>query len=197
MLDGASVTALVVGGGSVATRKVDVLREAGATVRVRALDVAAGLSARAADDERILLERDAYDASAVGNAMLVIAATDDGAVNARVAEDARRLGRLVVVADDPPLGNCVMPAVHRSGDLIVAVSSGGVPGASVRMRDALARRFDGRYATALRELARLRTRLLRDRGRARWRAAATALLAEDFCESVETGAFEERLAEWR
>jgi siroheme synthase (precorrin-2 oxidase/ferrochelatase) len=90
-----------------------------------------------------------------------------------------------------------MPAVHRSGELVVAVTTGGVPGASVRVRDALARRLDGRYAAAIRELARLRQRLLHERDRAEWRAAANALIADDFCESVETGAFNDRLAPWR
>lgn len=197
VLDGASVTALVVGGGTLAARKVSALREGGASVRVRAPDVAPELLSRLGQDAHILIDRRAYDDTAIADATLVIAATDDPAVNARVADDARQRGRLVVVADDASLGNCVMPAVHRSGDLVVAVSSGGVPGASIRVRDALARRLDGRYAAAIRELSRLRQRLLRDRDRASWHSAARTLISDDFCESVETGAFSERLAEWR
>jgi siroheme synthase-like protein len=197
MLDGSSVTALVVGGGSVASRKVPALLESGASVRVRAPHIADDLASLAERDERLLIERAPYDAGAIRDATLVVAATDNGDVNAQVAEDARRLGRLTIVADDPPLGNCIMPAVHRSGELVVAVATGGVPGASVRVRDALARRLDGRYAAAIRELAHLRQRLLRQRDRASWRSAARALIADDFCESVETGTFVERLAEWR
>jgi len=90
-----------------------------------------------------------------------------------------------------------MPAVHRAGALLIAVTSGGVPGASRSVRDALAARFDSRYAAALRDLARLRNRLLGNDERAEWRAAASALIAEDFCESVESGEFDERLAAWR
>lgn len=197
VLDGSTVRALVVGGGAVATRKATALREGGASVRVRAPAVSRELASQSEHDEHLLIERQAYDLAAIGDATLVIAATDDPVVNARVAEDARRAGRLTVVADEPALGNCVMPAVHRSGELVVAVASGGVPGASARVRDALARRLDGRYATAIRELARLRQRLLRESDRTRWRAAARALIADDFCESVETGAFEERLTQWR
>jgi siroheme synthase-like protein len=197
MLDGTSVKALVVGGGSVATRKVSALREGGAHVRVRAPVLASGLAALAAADEHIVIERSSYDDEAIGDATLVVAATDDRTVNARVASDARSRGRLTLVADDPSSGSCIMPAVHRSGELVVAVASGGVPGASVRVRDALARRLDGRYATAVRELAGLRQRLLRERDPGRWRAAASALLGDDFCESVENGAFSERLAAWR
>jgi siroheme synthase-like protein len=197
ILDGASVRALVVGGGCVAARKVSALRDSGASVRVRAPAVAPELTALADTDEHLLIEPWPYDDDAIGNATLVVAATDDREVNARVAGDARRRGLLTLVADDPSLGSCIMPAVHRSGELVVAVTSGGVPGASVRVRDTLARRFDGRYASAIRELARLRQRLLREGDRATWRAAANALLTDDFCEAVETGAFDERLAAWR
>jgi siroheme synthase-like protein len=166
-------------------------------VRVRAPRVAGELDRRAANDEHLLIERRTYDESAIGDATLVVAATDDRALNQRVAADARRVHRLVVVADDPDAGNCVMPAVHRSGELLVAVTSGGVPRASARVRDELARRLDHRYAAAIRDLARLRRRLLQDEDRAAWQSAAQALLADDFCESVETGAFSERLAAWR
>jgi precorrin-2 dehydrogenase / sirohydrochlorin ferrochelatase len=197
VLDGASVKALVVGGGSVATRKVTALRDDGASVRVRALEIGPELTTRAAGDERLHIERAPYDEAAIADAALVVAATDDPAVNARVARDARRQGRLTIVVDDPALGNCVMPAVHRSGELLVAVASGGVPGASVRVRDALAQRLDGRYAAAIRDLVRLRQRLLGERDRAAWQSAARALIADDFCESVESGEFSERLAEWR
>ena len=197
VLDGSAIAVLVVGGGGVAARKVAALREGGASVRVRAPVIASELAARAAADEQLLIEQEPYEPAAIRDATLVVAATDDGTVNARVAADARRAGRLTLVADDPSLGNCVMPAVHRSGELVVAVSSGGVPGASIRVRDALARRLDGRYAAAIRELARLRQRLLGEHDRPGWRAAASALIAEDFCESVETGTFEERLTQWR
>lgn len=197
VVDGSQISALVVGGGSVATRKVLALRDGGATVRVRAPRVSEELITRAAGDERLLIERRGYDDTAIGDAMIVVAATDDRSLNIRIAADARRALRLVLVAGEPEAGNCAMPAVHRSGDLVVAVASGGVPRASARVRDALARRLDNRYAAAIRAVARLRHRLLAADDRAAWRAAADVLLADDFCESVENGAFSERLAAWQ
>ena len=197
VLDGSKVIALVVGGGTVAARKVISLLEGGALVRVRAPRVVDELRQREAVDRHLLIEEDAYDESAIGEATLVVAATDDHALNIRIAADARRAHRLVLVAGDPAMGTCVMPAVHRSGDLLVAVTTGGVPRASARLRDELARRLDDRYAQAIRDLARLRQRLLQDADRSTWRSAASALLADDFCESVESGEFSERLAAWR
>ena len=197
VLDGSKVVALVVGGGAVATRKVASLLDGGALVRVRAPRVSDELLEREAIDQHLLIEREIYDDSAIGDAMLVVAATDDRAVNVRIAADARRAHRLVLVAGDPAAGTCVMPAVHRAGDLLVTVTTGGVPRASARLRDELARRLDSRYAAAIRDLVRLRQRLLQDADRSTWRSAASALLADDFCESVESGEFSERLAAWR
>lgn len=197
VLSGADVVALVVGGGEVATRKAFALLDGGATVCVLALRVSEQLAKRAAASDRLRVERGTYEPKALRDVTLVVAATDDHALNARVAEDARRASRLVLVADDPRAGNCVMPAVHRSGDLLVAVTAGGVPRASARVRDELARRLDDRYATAIHELVRLRQRLLSHNDRAAWLSAAQALLADDFCESVESGAFSERLAAWQ
>jgi siroheme synthase-like protein len=197
ILGGGALQALVVGAGDVATRKVIALLDGGATVRVRAPVVSDLLRERAHHDEHLLIERYVYDSAAIRDATVVVAATDDHDVNAQVAADAQAAHRLILVADKPAAGNCIMPAVHRSGDLIVAVSSGGVPGASARVRDELARRLDHRYAAAIRDLARLRQRLLGADDAATWHSAARTLIADDFCESVETGAFSERIAAWR
>jgi siroheme synthase-like protein len=164
---------------------------------VRAPSVSADLAQRAALDQNVVIERKEFDDSAIADATVVVAATNDPSVNARVAAAARHAGRLVLVSDAPTEGNCVMPAVHRSGDLLVAVTSGGVPRASTRVRDAIARRLDHRYGVAIAGLIRLRQRLLAADDRVAWQSAAKALLADDFCESVESGAFLERLATWQ
>lgn len=197
VLDGASVIALVVGGGAVATRKVAALLDGRAKVRVRAPRASDELIQREAVDSNLIIEQGSYDDASIRDATLVVAATDDHSLNLRIAADARRLHRLVLVAGDPSAGTCVMPAVHRAGDLLVAVTSGGVPRASARVRDELARRLDDRYGAAIRELRQLRRRLLEEEDRAAWRSAASALLSDDFCESVETGVFTERLAAWQ
>src|SRR5206468_3320254 len=84
VLDGSQVTALVVGGGAVATRKIAALLDGGVSARVRALRVTDELSRLAAVDEHLLIEVKAYDDVAIGDAMLVVAATDDNDINARV-----------------------------------------------------------------------------------------------------------------
>lgn len=197
MLDGSAVSALVVGGGTVASRKATALVEAGARVHVVAPRVEPALEQLAAGSGTLRLTKAAYASDHIGDALLIVAATDDSPLNARIAADARSRGRLVNVVDAPELGNCITPAVHHAGELVVAVSAGGVPGAAVRIRDSIATLLDARYSDAVRELAALRRTLLDEGRRDRWQEAASSLVAPDFCEQVESGRFAARIAEWR
>jgi precorrin-2 dehydrogenase/sirohydrochlorin ferrochelatase len=194
-IHGERITAVVIGGGTVGTRKTLALVEAGASVRVVSPVVTAEL-----DDaerlRRITIERDTYRTEHLERATLVIAATDSREVNARIAVDAHARGKLVNITDYPDEGNFHTMALHRSGDVTIAVSSWGVPGAASRIRDAIAERFDGRYERAVSALRGLRSRLIVG-GEDRWRAAAPTLLGDDFCSSVEDGSFTERLDSWR
>jgi len=136
-----------------------------------------------------------YEPSHLGDATLVIAATDDTELNARIADDAR--GRLVNVASAPELGNVATPAVHRAGDVVVAVTAGRLPSAASRLRDAIGQRFDGRYGNAVAALSSLRRALIAAGQRDRWSHAADALIGENFCELVESGELDARMAAWR
>src|SRR6185312_14291209 len=119
-----------------------------------------------------------------GRTTVVVAATDRADVNARVVDAARAFGMLVNVADDPGAGTFVTLATHRAGDLVVAVTAGGVPSVAARVRDAIASRFDTRYAAAVSALARLRRRLLDAGSRDEWRQASASLIGDAFCETV-------------
>jgi precorrin-2 dehydrogenase / sirohydrochlorin ferrochelatase len=136
-----------------------------------------------------------YHARQLDQATLVVAATDSREVNAQIAVDANSRGKLVNITDYPDEGNFHTMALHRSGDVTIAVSSGGVPGAAARIRDAIAERFDGRYERAVSALRGLRSRLIAD-GDDRWRAAAPKLIGDDFCSSVEDGSITEKVDSW-
>ena len=133
-LHGERLSAVVIGGGSVGTRKALALVEAGAQVRVVSPQVTAELEA-AERARELTIVRESYGAAHLGKSTLVVAATDSREVNAQVAIDAHSSGRLVNIADYPDEGNFHTMAVHRSGDVTIAVSSGGVPGAASRIRD--------------------------------------------------------------
>lgn len=109
-------TALVVGAGRVAARKADTLRSF-------------GLAVETCSPER-------FEASAVGNFTLVVAATADAAVNRAVYDACRAARVLVNVVDDPALCSFYFGAVARKGPLTLAVSGGGrCPVAAQLLRD--------------------------------------------------------------
>ena len=196
LVEGSAIRALIVGGGAVASRKAAVLLEAGAHVRVVAPVVGDAMRSIVSAG-RVELTQRGYEPDDIGGAQLVVAATDDRAVNAAVAADARAAGRLVNVADRPADGSFATMAIHRAGTLVIGVSAGGVPGAAARIRDAIAARFDSRYSRALAGLTSMRRALL-DRGEgAAWREHAADLLDDGFCDAVEGGAVERTVAAWR
>ncbi len=194
-LHGERLTAVVVGGGRVGTRKALALADAGAQVLVVAPEITSELE-EAARARRVTVVRDEYTSGQMDRAMLVVAATESREVNERIALDAHSRGKLVNITDLPDEGNFHTMALHRSGDVTIAVSAGGVPGAASRIRDAIAERFDGRYERAISALRGLRTRLIASGGEG-WRDAAPKLIADDFCSTVEDGSFSERIESWR
>lgn len=196
MLRGELLAALVVGGGAVAVRKVRDLLAAGARVHVVAPEPCAALLQLAADAPLLRVSRRPFDAGDVDEVLLVVAATAERAVNAAVARAAHARHRLVNVADAPEESSFTGAAVHRAGELVIAVSAGGVPTAAARIRDAAAERFDGRYARAVEQLARLRRALLADGRREAWHDAARELTGPAFTRWVEDGDFDARVWPW-
>jgi precorrin-2 dehydrogenase/sirohydrochlorin ferrochelatase len=173
------------------------LLDAGARVHVVAPSIDAELEMLAQGDELLRVTNEPYDVRHVVGATLIIAATSDPVVNASIARDARQRGVLVNVADAPELGTCTTPATFREGDIVVAVSTGRVPNAAARIRDAITAGIDERYSAAVRELAGLRRRLLDDGQREHWREASRALIGDDFCEQIEADNLIARIGEWR
>jgi len=115
---------LVVGGGSVAARKIGLLRRAGGQVRVVAPELAPEVErlAQAGDIQHIARGFEEADLDGV---RLVIAATNDRSVNARVSEAARARGLPVNVVDDPALCSFIVPSILDRSPVMVAVSTGG------------------------------------------------------------------------
>ncbi len=71
---------------------------------------------------------------------MVFAATDDKALNERIAADAADAGAWCNVADDPHLGDFHVPAVHRAQGLVVGVGTEGkAPARASAIRDRIAR----------------------------------------------------------
>ncbi len=196
-LNAERITALVVGGGVVGTRRALALLEAGASVTVIGSALSPELPRAAAENERLSLQMREYAQGDIKPATIVFAATDSREVNARIASDAVEAGCLVSIADDPEAGNFHMMAAHRTGEVTIGVSAGGVPAAAVRIRDMLATRLMRGYGEAVGRLAAVRRQLIESDRREEWRRISSEAIGERFCETVEKGELDARIAECR
>lgn len=195
---GDSVVALVVGGGRVGTRRALALLESGAKVRVIAPVVSAELQAVQLRGTHLAIAcREYAGQSDLGDATIVVAATDSREVNEHVARDAVAARVPVSVADAPAKGTVDFLATHRAGAITIGVSAGGVPGAAARIRDSIADRINSRYADAVEKCAEVRERTLASAGTKGWRDVASELIDESFCDSIEDGTFAQKAARWR
>ncbi|NIG88654.1 siroheme synthase CysG [Serratia symbiotica] len=123
---------LVVGGGEVATRKVDLLQRSGAEIRIVAQSLLPKLEQQWQQGRLIWLGT-TFEPCQLDEVFLVIAATDDGALNAKVlaAADKRRV--LANVVDDQPRCSFIFPSIIDRSPLVVAVSSSGQAPVLARM----------------------------------------------------------------
>ena len=154
---------LVVGGGHVGERKVHDLLAAGARVTVVSRTLTPELAALASRGEIRYLPEDFSEAQVEGMA-LVMAATDDPAVNARVSAAAQARGIWVNVADVPEHCTFIVPAQVRRGDLTLAISTGGAsPALARKVREELQEHYGPEYGPYLDLLRRVRIRLLSER----------------------------------
>jgi uroporphyrin-III C-methyltransferase / precorrin-2 dehydrogenase / sirohydrochlorin ferrochelatase len=133
MLSMAGRRAVVVGGGQVALRRARGLLDAGANVVVVAPSVLPDLARLPVT----VLAREYQDGD-LAAAWLAHAATNDPAVNAQVAAEADRNRIWCVRADDAIASAAWTPAVTRHGEVTVAVTAGGDPRRSQRLRAAIA-----------------------------------------------------------
>ena len=146
---------LVVGGGRVAVRKAGGLVDAGAVVTVVAPEVRDELAAL-----DITVERRPYEPGEAAGYRLVIAATDDPAVNHQVFLDGEANGVWVNSADDPENCSFTLPAVVRRGPITVTVATGGhSPAMASWLRTRLADELGPEYEVLLQLLAERREAL--------------------------------------
>jgi uroporphyrin-III C-methyltransferase/precorrin-2 dehydrogenase/sirohydrochlorin ferrochelatase len=147
---------LVVGGGAVAERKVRLLLEAGAQVLLVAPQVTDWLASNPAVEVR----RERFRPEQFSCAVLVIAATDDPAVNAEVAATGRERNVLVNVVDVSELSSFIVPAIVDRSPLVIAVSTGGVAPVLARLvRERLESLIDGSFGQLAALLERWRSRI--------------------------------------
>ena len=125
-------TILVVGGGEIAAAKTEALASVGARVNILAEKISDPLRALCAQ-HGFDMHENTYDAAYLKDKTIVVAATDDDAVNTQIARDCNARRILVNVVDNPPLCDFIFPALVRRGPLQIAISSSGISPVLARM----------------------------------------------------------------
>jgi precorrin-2 dehydrogenase/sirohydrochlorin ferrochelatase len=125
---------VVIGAGNLAESKIESLQAANARVTVIAPAANERIAAMADSGEIVWHQRE-YAAGDVAGNFLVIAATDNPAVNRAVFAEAEAAGILINAVDDPPFCDFYFPSVVRRGDLQIAISTAGhSPALAQRLR---------------------------------------------------------------
>lgn len=137
LLDLSGRPVLVVGGGTVAARRVPALLEAGAAVHVVAPD-----PADAVVRLPVSVDRRPFAPGDVDGAWLVLACTSDPQVQAAVAAAAAERRVFCVRADAATGGTARTPAVVRRDGVVVAVNGGDDPRRAAALRNAIAAALD-------------------------------------------------------
>jgi precorrin-2 dehydrogenase/sirohydrochlorin ferrochelatase len=181
---------VIIGGGSVATRKAETILGTGARLVVVAprLDemlrkVCAGTgstsSPQASSPQAELIESK-YSKDYIGRATLVIAATNDEALNRQIYKDCQQLEILCNVVDSPELCDFYVPAVVQRGDLQIAIGTGGKsPAYAGHLRKKLENIFTEKHGEFLASLEAIRGFIIEKIADATERKAILGQLAGD------------------
>lgn len=154
-LDGES--ALVVGGGKVAYRKVLALLECGADISLISPEIVEDFHPLLAEEKLTYYQRD-FRKEDLDDIFLIIGATDDREVNSRIGSMAKEKNLLVNIVDQPEDCNFFVPAIHRAGSLTIAITTGGSsPALAGKIRRRLAKDYPEIYAEMMDWLADIRT----------------------------------------
>jgi len=125
---------IVIGAGLLAESKIESLQAAHAEVTVIAPDATSRITDLAAGGEIEWLRRE-YVEGDLARGFLVVAATNDSAVNRAVYKEATERNIICNAVDDPPFCDFYFPSVVRRGDLQIAISTAGAsPALAQRLR---------------------------------------------------------------
>jgi precorrin-2 dehydrogenase / sirohydrochlorin ferrochelatase len=148
---------LVVGGGPVGERKIRVLLQYGAAVRLVAEDLTPWLQIQC-KERAILLVGTTYAKGYLDHVDLVFAATSDLALNRMIADDAEKRKLWCNMATEPDLGSFIVPSIFHRGPLTLAISTGGAsPAVAVLIKQKLEQDFGTEWVILLNLMALLRT----------------------------------------
>ena len=181
---------VVIGGGGVAHRKIEVLAGAGAKVLV----VAKNIIKEIREGLEVKLIEGEYKDKYLDGAVLVIAATSDNDLNRKVYQDCREKRILCNVVDVPELCDFFVPAIARRGDLQIAIGTEGhCPAYAAHIRRKLEAIFTDKHGEFLAELGAMRKKVIETLDADKRKAALVKIADDESFEYFETNGTEK----WR
>lgn len=152
---------LVVGAGQVGRRKIATLAECGAE-EILVIDLApAEACAELLSHPAVVFACRPYESSDLDGRFLVIASTDDEALNWRISRECAERGIPCNIVDQPEKCSFIVPALFTQGDLTVAISTGGAsPALARKIRQGLGEFLGDEYGALLVLMSALRPMVL-------------------------------------
>ena len=174
---------IVIGGGDIALRKINLLLKAKAKVDCLSPLFCKGIK-NLSKNGHITLINKSFDQTDIKDYSIIIAATDDSSVNSSISAIAQVKKIPVNVVDSPELSSFIMPSIVDRSPLIIAVSSSGkAPVLSRIIRAKLETVIPSAYgiladiAGEYRQKVKDRFSTIKDR-RAFWEAVFSGVIAE-------------------
>jgi len=147
---------LVIGGGNVASRKINSLIKANANITVISPGGASELE-ELVRQQLISWEERVYQKGDIKGFFLIIIATSNNELNLEIYKEVDHLTQLVNIVDSPDLCTFIVPSIFRRGFLQVAISTHGAsPGFSKKIRTDLEKMYGEEYTDYTTFLAEMR-----------------------------------------
>ena len=115
---------LVIGGGDIALRKINLLIKAQAKVDCLSPLFCEGITNLSQNGDVNLIQK-RFESDDIKEYAIIIASTDDSSVNALISKSAKKARIPVNVVDSPELSSFIMPSIVDRSPVIIAVSSAG------------------------------------------------------------------------
>jgi len=115
---------LVIGGGDIALRKINLLIKAQAKVDCLSPLFCEGITNLSQNGDVNLIQK-RFESDDIKDYAIIIASTDDSSVNALISKSAKKARIPVNVVDSPELSSFIMPSIVDRSPVIIAVSSAG------------------------------------------------------------------------
>lgn len=183
-LDASKINAIIIGGGDVAARKVELLLKTTQSITIMSAELSPSVERLIKVNNLDWLTHN-YQAGKINSYNLVIAATDNNDVNAMVAKEASLLNILANVVDQPDLCTYITPAIIDRAPMIIAMSSSGSAPILLRiLREQIEKLLPSNYGKLadfsfkFREHVKARVKTIRNR-RTFWENTLRSNIGED------------------